>query len=106
MVETVEHVRNFDYFPRCDFSAAAETTGLWRRFLPTCTHCNLAPTHLFAAFSLVFANLAPPLSPFQFEVLTTGWVSLALTFRGDLRGADIIVGWVDDGKATIVVSGA
>ena len=44
------------------------------------------------------------LSPFQFEVLTTGWVSLALTFRGDLRGADIIVGWVDDGKATIVVS--
>ena len=43
-------------------------------------------------------------SLFQFEVVTTGWVSLALTFRGDLRGADIIVGWVDDGKATIVVS--
>ena len=42
--------------------------------------------------------------PFQFEVVTTGWVSLALTFKGDLRGADIIVGWVDDGKATIVVS--
>ena len=53
----------------------------------------------------MFAQRAFSLSiPFQFEVVTTGWVSLALTFRGDLRGADIIVGWVDDGKATIVVS--
>ena len=52
----------------------------------------------------VFSHRAFSLSLFQFEVVTTGWVSLALTFRGDLRGADIIVGWVDDGKATIVVS--
>jgi hypothetical protein len=34
--------------------------------------------------------------------VTTGWVSLALTFRGDMKGADIIVGWVSDGTATIV----
>ena len=42
---------------------------------------------------------------FQLEVVSTGWIGIALTFRGDFAGADIIVGWVaEDGAATIVVS--
>lgn len=40
---------------------------------------------------------------FQLEVVSTGWVSIALTFRGNLPGSDIIVGWVgEDGMATLV----
>eukprot|EP00095_Tigriopus_kingsejongensis_P000886 snap_masked-scaffold409_size180341-processed-gene-0.2 protein:Tk00886 transcript:snap_masked-scaffold409_size180341-processed-gene-0.2-mRNA-1 annotation:"hypothetical protein DAPPUDRAFT_62540" len=39
----------------------------------------------------------------ELEVVSTGWVSIALTFRGNLAGADIIVGWVsEDGVATLV----
>lgn len=42
---------------------------------------------------------------FQLEVVSTGWIGIALTFRGDFAGADIIAGWVaEDGAATIIVS--
>ena len=41
---------------------------------------------------------------FQVEVKGTGWISLALTFRGNLMGSDIIIGWVaSDQSATIIV---
>eukprot|EP00096_Caligus_rogercresseyi_P012709 TRINITY_DN5418_c0_g1_i1.p1 TRINITY_DN5418_c0_g1~~TRINITY_DN5418_c0_g1_i1.p1 ORF type:complete len:606 (+),score=135.14 TRINITY_DN5418_c0_g1_i1:292-2109(+) len=33
---------------------------------------------------------------FQVEVHSTGWLSLALSFRGDLDGADVIYMWVED----------
>jgi hypothetical protein len=42
---------------------------------------------------------------FQIQVVTTGWVSLALTFRGSMVGSDIILGWISDtGAATLIVS--
>lgn len=40
----------------------------------------------------------------QIQAVTTGWVSLALTFRGNAVGADVIVGWVSNGVATLIVS--
>ena len=41
---------------------------------------------------------------FQLEVKGTGWVSLALTYRGNIMGSDIIIGWVAaDQSATIIV---
>jgi len=40
---------------------------------------------------------------FQVQVVTTGWVSLALTFRGSMVGSDIILGWISDtGAATLI----
>ena len=42
---------------------------------------------------------------FQIEVDSPGWVAIALTFRGNVVGSDILVGWVaQDGTAMIVVS--
>lgn len=39
----------------------------------------------------------------QVEVATPGWVAIAFTFRGNMVGSDIIVGWVSStGIATIV----
>jgi len=36
-------------------------------------------------------------------VATSGWVALALTYRGHMVGADVVVGWVDSaGQATLV----
>ncbi len=41
----------------------------------------------------------------QVQVVTTGWVSLALTFRGSLISSDIILGWIaPTGAATLIVS--
>jgi len=40
---------------------------------------------------------------FQIQVVTTGWVSFALTFRGSMVGSDIILGWISDsGAATLI----
>ena len=37
--------------------------------------------------------------------MTTGWISLALSFLGDISTADIVTGWVsNDGVATLVDS--
>lgn len=42
--------------------------------------------------------------PLQVEVESPGWIAIALTFRGNIVGSDIIIGWVSDkGKATLVV---
>ena len=41
----------------------------------------------------------------QIQAVGTGWVSLALTFRGSMMGSDVLVGWVSEkGAATIIVS--
>ena len=41
---------------------------------------------------------------FQVEVETEGWIAIALTFRGNIVGSDIIIGWVSDsGTATLIV---
>ena len=37
--------------------------------------------------------------------MTTGWISLAFTFRGNPIGSDIIVGWVgESSEAALIVS--
>ena len=42
---------------------------------------------------------------FQIQAVGTGWISLALTFRGNLMGSDVVIGWVSQsGAATIIVS--
>ncbi len=34
-----------------------------------------------------------------------GWVGMALSFRGNIVGSDVVIGWVSDaGEATLVVS--
>ena len=44
-------------------------------------------------------------SIFQITVVTTGWISLAFTFRGNPIGSDIIVGWVgESSEAALIVS--
>ena len=41
----------------------------------------------------------------QLEVASKGWVGLGLSFRGNLVGSDVVLGWVSDsGEATLVVS--
>ena len=39
---------------------------------------------------------------FQVEAKATGWVSLGLSHTKSIKGADLVIGWVeDDGKATL-----
>ena len=51
------------------------------------------------------ANYVFSLFLLQIQAVGTGWVSLALTFRGSMMGSDVLVGWVSEkGAATIIVS--
>ena len=51
------------------------------------------------------ANYVFSLFLLQIQAVGTGWVSLALTFRGSMMGSDVLVGWVSEkGAATIMVS--
>ena len=55
-------------------------------------------------FTTLHSNDSVFLLFFQLTVQGTGWVSLALTYRGSMIGSDIIIGWVDaNRKATIIV---
>ena len=85
----------------------------------TCSSCQLdtflgitfeAHVHKTAAAGDKYPRCQEALQVFfylflQVQVVTTGWVSLALTFRGSLISSDIILGWIaPTGAATLIVS--
>ncbi|XP_023242134.1 DBH-like monooxygenase protein 2 homolog [Centruroides sculpturatus] len=37
---------------------------------------------------------------FQVEVATRGWVGFGISPNGGMEGSDVVIGWINDGKAT------
>ena len=82
--------------------------GFWRFFdSPSkifTSKVNEKEKHL-EALSLTMRLNLNLFSIFQITVVTTGWISLAFTFRGNPIGSDIIVGWVSESsEAALIVS--